>query len=125
MTLLARTAVDHLETQTSVTRAFVDSLGKTTGGVLRSVLEALPCGPDKVAQTLPTTGIRRELRKAITGKTIHDVEDAVFLVDGAQHLQTALRRHGLRFRYEEHGNRNAVERIFREIACVYPHRVPG
>ncbi|ELZ16918.1 transposase [Natrinema thermotolerans DSM 11552] len=45
----------------------------------------------------------------------HDVEDAVFLVDGAQHLQTALRRHGLRFRYEKHGNRNAVERLFREI----------
>ncbi|QCW02940.1 IS6 family transposase [Natrinema pallidum] len=45
----------------------------------------------------------------------YDVEDAVFLVDGAQHLQTALRRHGLRFRYEKHGNRNAVERVFREI----------
>ena len=27
----------------------------------------------------------------------HDVENAVFLVDGAQHLQTALQRAGLRF----------------------------
>ena len=33
----------------------------------------------------------RELRQK------HDVETAVFLVDGAQHLQTALQRTGLRF----------------------------
>ncbi|WP_084779320.1 IS6 family transposase [Natrinema sp. J7-2] len=45
----------------------------------------------------------------------HDLDDAVFLVDGAKHLQTALRRSGLRFRYEKHGNRNAAERIFQEI----------
>ena len=50
----------------------------------------------------------RELREK------HDVSDAVFLVDGARHLQTALRRSGLRFRYERHGNRNSVERVFRE-----------
>jgi putative transposase len=48
----------------------------------------------------------RELRQK------HDVEDAVFLVDGANHLQTALHRAGLRFQTERHGNRNAVERIF-------------
>jgi putative transposase len=45
----------------------------------------------------------------------HDVESAVFLVDGAQHLQTALARAGLRFQTERNGNRNAIERIFREI----------
>ncbi|EMA31503.1 transposase [Haloarcula japonica DSM 6131] len=45
----------------------------------------------------------------------HDVETAVFLVDGAQHLQTALQRTGLRFQMCRHGNRNAVERIFREL----------
>ena len=45
----------------------------------------------------------------------HDVENAVFLVDGAQHLQTALQRAGLRFQVERSGNRNSVERIFREI----------
>jgi len=45
----------------------------------------------------------------------HDVENAVFLVDGAQHLQTALQRAGLRFQMRRHGNRNAVERIFREL----------
>ncbi|WP_226043268.1 IS6 family transposase [Natrinema sp. DC36] len=45
----------------------------------------------------------------------HDLDDAVFLVDGAKHLQTALRRSGLRFRYEKHGNRNAAEHVFREI----------
>lgn len=45
----------------------------------------------------------------------HDVSDAVFLVDYAQHLATALRRAGLRFQTIHHGNRNAVERVFREV----------
>ena len=45
----------------------------------------------------------------------HDVETADFLVDGAQYLQTALQRAGLRFQIRRHGNRNAVERIFREL----------
>jgi transposase-like protein len=56
-----------------------------------------------------TAIFRRELREK------HDVSDAVFLVGGARHLQAALRRSGLRFRYERHGNRNSVERIFREV----------
>ena len=51
----------------------------------------------------------RELRQK------HDVESAVFLVDGAKHLQAALSRAGLRFQMRRHGNRNAVERIFREL----------
>ena len=42
----------------------------------------------------------------------HDIEDAECLVDHTQHLTAALRRSGLRFRYEKHGNRNAAERIF-------------
>lgn len=50
-----------------------------------------------------------ELRKK------RDVETTVFLVDGDQHLQTALRHAGLRFQMRRHGNRNAVERIFREL----------
>jgi putative transposase len=45
----------------------------------------------------------------------HNVENAVFLVDGAQHLQTSLQRAGLRFQVQRSGNRNSVERIFREI----------
>ena len=51
----------------------------------------------------------RELREK------HDVENAVFLVDGAQWLQEALRRHGLQFQHETHGNRNAIERFSKEI----------
>ncbi|MCJ0620388.1 IS6 family transposase [Haloarcula hispanica] len=51
----------------------------------------------------------RELRQK------HDVESSIFLVDGAQHLQTALSRAGLQFQMCRHGNRNAVERIFREL----------
>jgi transposase-like protein len=45
----------------------------------------------------------------------HDVDDAVFLVDGATPLKDACTRHGLDFRYERHGNRNSVERVFREV----------
>ncbi|UHH26681.1 IS6 family transposase [Halobacterium noricense] len=45
----------------------------------------------------------------------HDVDDAVVLVDGAPTLKDACNRHGLRFQYEKHGNRNAVERVFREM----------
>jgi transposase-like protein len=45
----------------------------------------------------------------------HAVSDAVFLIDGSHSLKDACRRHGLDFRYEKHGNRNSVERVFREI----------
>ncbi|WP_148294584.1 IS6 family transposase, partial [Halarchaeum acidiphilum] len=45
----------------------------------------------------------------------HDVSHAVFLVDGSHSLQDACQRHGFDFRYEKHGNRNAVERVFRGI----------
>ena len=45
----------------------------------------------------------------------HDVDSAEFLVDGAKHLETALQRAGLRFQISRHGNRNAIERIFREL----------
>jgi transposase-like protein len=41
--------------------------------------------------------------------------DAVFLVDGANPLNDACRRHGLEFRYEHHGDRNSVERVFPEV----------
>jgi putative transposase len=51
----------------------------------------------------------RELREK------QQVEQATFLVDGAHHLQTALTRLGLRFQYVRHGNRNSVERVFREV----------
>ena len=45
----------------------------------------------------------------------HDVDDAVFLIDGSLSLNNACRRHGFDFKYEKHGNRNSVERVFREI----------
>ncbi|CCQ36035.1 ISH14-type transposase ISNamo9 [Natronomonas moolapensis 8.8.11] len=45
----------------------------------------------------------------------HDVDGAVFLIDGSHSLKDACRRHSLDFRYEKHGNRNSVERVFREI----------
>lgn len=48
-------------------------------------------------------------------KQKHDVEDAEFLVDGAPWLHAALHRHGLRFHHVTHGNRNAIERVFKEL----------
>ncbi|WP_436348275.1 IS6 family transposase [Natronorubrum sp. FCH18a] len=60
-----------------------------------------------------TTALTERFLRELTEK--HDLDDAVFLVDGAKHLQTALHHLGLRFRYQKHGNRNAVERVFREI----------
>jgi len=45
----------------------------------------------------------------------HRVDDALFLVDGAPWLKAACHHHGLRFRHETHGNRNSVERVFREV----------
>ena len=59
--------------------------------------------------TIATEMFLRELAEK------HDINDSLFLVDGAHHLQTALRRVGLRFRYEKYGNRNSAERVFREL----------
>ncbi|SDK11179.1 Transposase (or an inactivated derivative) [Halovenus aranensis] len=56
-----------------------------------------------------TTGLTEIFLHELREK--HDV-DAVFLVDDADWLQTALQRHGLDFRYELHGNRNSIERVF-------------
>ena len=44
----------------------------------------------------------------------HDVPNAVFLVDGASWLEEALRRHGLRFQHVTHGDRNAIERLYKK-----------
>ncbi|MDF9747838.1 IS6 family transposase [Natrinema salsiterrestre] len=59
-----------------------------------------------------TTALTERFLQELTEKD--DLDNAVFLVDGAKHPQTAFRRSGLRFRYEKHGNRNAAERVFRE-----------
>jgi len=45
----------------------------------------------------------------------HRVSDAMFLVDGAPWLQAALFELNLRFQHETHGNRNSVERVFKEV----------
>lgn len=45
----------------------------------------------------------------------HLVGDAIFLVDGAPWLQTACHHLGLRFQHVAHGNRNAVECIFKAL----------
>jgi putative transposase len=45
----------------------------------------------------------------------HDIDNATFLVDDADHLQAALSRLELRFQVRRHGNRNSIERVFREV----------
>ncbi len=69
-TLLAQKVTDRLERQRGVTTIFVDSLGKTTGAVLRAVLERHPNGPDDVVRTTPTESVCREFRRAVDGGTV-------------------------------------------------------
>jgi len=45
----------------------------------------------------------------------HDLEETLFLVDGAPWLHGALHRYGCDFRHETYGRRNAVERVFKEV----------
>ena len=45
----------------------------------------------------------------------HDVEDAEFLIDGSASLNDACSRQGLDYRVDRHGDRNSVERVFREV----------
>ena len=63
--------------------------------------------------TTTTTALTRRYLQELQQK--YDVSDAVFLVDHAKHLAAALRRAGLRFQTMRHGNRNAAERVFREV----------
>ncbi|WP_380679818.1 IS6 family transposase [Salinigranum sp. GCM10025319] len=51
----------------------------------------------------------RELREK------QQLTDVTFVIDAATHSKAALDRLGLRFRVNCHGNRNSVERVFREV----------
>jgi len=63
--------------------------------------------PDR--NTAMTERFLRELKQK------HDFVESLFLVDSVPWLQTALSRHNLRFQHVTHGNRNAVERVYREV----------
>jgi len=60
-----------------------------------------------------TIPIAREFLTDLAEK--HDVSDAVFLVDDADDLIGALRQENYSYRVQQHGFRNSVERVFREI----------
>jgi len=60
-----------------------------------------------------TTAISEMFLKELCEK--HLVDDAIFLVDGAPWLQAACHHLGLRFQHVTHGNRNSVERVFKEL----------
>jgi len=60
-----------------------------------------------------TIPIAREFLTELAEK--HDIAGAVFLVDDANDLIGALRRENYSYRVQIHGDRNAVERVFREV----------
>jgi len=60
-----------------------------------------------------TIVLTKQFLQELTEK--HDVADSLFLVDGAPWLQAALFQLELRFQHVTHGNRNAVERLFKEF----------
>jgi len=60
-----------------------------------------------------TTQLTVHFLRELTQKV--PVTQATILVDNAHHLKAALSRLGLRFQMCRHGNRNAVERVFREV----------
>jgi putative transposase len=60
-----------------------------------------------------TIPIAQEFLTELAAK--HDVEDAMFLTDDADDLIGGLRRENYSYRVEQHGFRNAVERVFREV----------
>jgi len=60
-----------------------------------------------------TIPISREFLTELTEK--HDVSDAVFLVDDADDLVGALRKGNYSYRVQQHGFRNSVKRVFREV----------
>jgi transposase-like protein len=45
----------------------------------------------------------------------HGLADTLFLIDSASWLKAALHDFSLRFQMITHGNRNAVERVFKEL----------
>jgi transposase-like protein len=82
-------------------------------------VELLEATAEEMAQTI-TPGQMKLITEARTEfltelREKHLVDDAIFLVDGAPWLQAACHRHSLRFQHVTHGNRNAVERVFKEL----------
>jgi putative transposase len=63
--------------------------------------------------TTTTTALTQQFLQELREK--HDLEHTVFLVDHAKHLAAALQRARLRFHPGRHGNRNAIERVCREV----------
>ncbi|MBP1986893.1 IS6 family transposase [Halolamina salifodinae] len=99
---------DHVAVDETVTRLnskqywLYTAVDPETNKILHSALE--PTRKNGIAQQF-----FHDLRQK------HSVEDAVFLIDGSASLQAAVARHSLDYRYEKHGKRNSVERVFRDI----------
>jgi transposase-like protein len=63
--------------------------------------------------TTRTTAIAELFLSGLREK--HGVSEAESLVDGAPWLKAALHRSGLRLRHVTRGNRNSVERVFKNV----------
>ena len=59
--------------------------------------------------------VTRNRRFLVGERDASRLVNAVFLADGSHSLKDVCNRYGLDFRYERHGNRNGVERIFSEV----------
>ena len=76
---------------------------------------------DPETNDLPHTRLEPATNNALADRVFadlrdkYDIDDATVLVDGSAPLQRACGKHDLYFRYEQHGNRNSVERVFREV----------
>ncbi len=88
-------------------------LDPTTSNISRSLLSikinGYPYIKPEITRTNAFLRVFHELREK------HDVDDAVFLIDGPHSLKDACNRYGLDFRDERSGNRDSVERVFNEV----------
>jgi len=99
-------------TPSSETRRVCDGLHKGFG-----LVNAVDPDTNEVLQTRPEPTTNSVLARTfgVERREKHDAEDTAVLVDDSHSLKDACRRHGLDCRYKEYGNRNSVERVFREI----------
>ncbi|MFB6186228.1 MAG: AAA family ATPase, partial [Halobacteriaceae archaeon] len=76
-TLLAEDVLDRVRVRDAEhDTVHVDALGLTTGGVLRTVLEAHPDGPDSVARSTAVDEVYEQLQSTLSDRTIVVLDEA-------------------------------------------------
>ena len=64
-------------------------------------------------ETTTNSGLAQRFLAELRDK--HDLDDATILIDGSNSLNAACSRLGLTYHVPRHGDRNSVERVFREV----------